>query len=101
LQQSDPRRSRDEEWQWGLIDSAMALAHSSLFSGLSRTDLAKLAGELEELAFTRGAYVVREGDPGDGHYLIKSGEAEVFVGQRPQDGSVLLLRADDGFGTCQ
>jgi hypothetical protein len=47
------------------LTSATALARTPLFSQLSRVDLAKLAGELEERQFEAGALVVREGDTGD------------------------------------
>ena len=46
------------------VEWATALARPPLFSLLSRFDLAKLAGELEELHFARGQVIVREGEPG-------------------------------------
>ena len=45
----------------GRPDSATALARSPLFSHLGRLDLARLAGELEEMHFTPGQPIVREG----------------------------------------
>src|SRR5262245_42156832 len=62
------------------LDSATALARTPLFSQLGRLDLARLAGELEELAFRAGQVIVREGDRADGIYVIKSGWAHVVPG---------------------
>ncbi len=79
------------------LTSATALARTPLFSQLSRVDLAKLAGELEERQFEAGAIVVREGEPGDALYVIKAGEARIVIGT---DGDHLriVLRAGECFG---
>jgi CRP-like cAMP-binding protein/di/tricarboxylate transporter len=61
-------------------DSATALARSPLFSHLGRLDLARLAGELEEMHFTPGQVIVRHGDRPDGFYVIKYGRAAVLAG---------------------
>ena len=61
-------------------DSATALARSPLFSYLGRLDLARLAGELEEMHFARGQAIVRQGDRPDGFYVIKHGRATVLAG---------------------
>jgi CRP-like cAMP-binding protein len=50
-----------------------------MFSQLGRVDLAKLAGELEEREFAQGTIIVREGEPGDALYVIKSGVARIVV----------------------
>jgi CRP-like cAMP-binding protein len=64
----------------GRPDSATALAHSPLFSHLGRLDLARLAGELEEMRFTPGQAIVHQGDRPDGFYVIKHGRAAVLAG---------------------
>ena len=61
-------------------DSASALARSPLFSHLGRLDLARLAGELEEMHFLPGQPIVRRGDRPDGFYVIKQGRAAVLAG---------------------
>jgi CRP-like cAMP-binding protein len=61
-------------------DSATALARSPLFSHLGRLDLARLAGELEEMHFAPGHAIVRQGDWPDGFYVIKHGRATVLAG---------------------
>src|SRR5215470_7134628 len=69
-------------------DSATALARSPLFSHLGRLDLARLAGELEEIHYAPGQAVVRQGDRPDGFYVIKYGQAAVLadVGSAPGKG---------------
>lgn len=81
------------------LDSAAALARTPLFSQLGRLDLARLAGELEELEFSPGQVIVREGDRADGFYVIKSGQAAVVPGvasdgERP----LSVLGAGEYFG---
>jgi CRP-like cAMP-binding protein len=61
-------------------DSATALARSPLFSNLGRLDLARLAGELEEMHFSSGQAIVHHGDRPDGFYVIKDGRAAVLAG---------------------
>src|SRR5262245_6756200 len=75
-------------------DSAVALARTPLFSGLSRIELAKLAGELVEQVFPAGAVIVHEGDEGDAFYIVRSGEARVRVGSN----ETWALHPGDGFG---
>jgi CRP-like cAMP-binding protein/di/tricarboxylate transporter len=75
--------------------AAMSLSRSPLLSQLGRVDLARLAGELEEQHFRPGDVIVREGDPGDSFYVIKSGEAGVTVGAETFDA---LLRPGECFG---
>jgi CRP-like cAMP-binding protein/di/tricarboxylate transporter len=81
------------------LASATVLARTPLFSQLGRVDLAKLAGELEERRFEAGAIVVREGEPGDALYVIKSGEVRIVVGSDPAaDRSRIVLHAGECFG---
>jgi hypothetical protein len=81
------------------LDSATALARTPLFSGLGRVDLAKLAGELEELSFEAGRLIVREGDPPDGFYVINAGRVRVVTGARPVPGpGDIRLGSGEGFG---
>jgi CRP-like cAMP-binding protein len=81
------------------LDSATALARSPLFASLGRLDLARLAGELEELSFRPGQAIVREGDPPDGFYVINSGRVVVMARAPLGDGSPLtVLAAGECFG---
>src|SRR5262245_22711660 len=81
------------------VDSATALARTPLFSHLGRLDLARLAGELEELNFKPGQAIVHEGDPPDGFYVINSGRVAVVTSAPVGDGSPLVsLGPGEGFG---
>src|SRR5437763_546559 len=77
-----------------MLSSAVALARTPLFCQLSRIELAKMAGELVEQEFAPGQVIVREGDPGDGYYILKSGEARVVLGP----GEAVPVHAGEGFG---
>ena len=44
-----------------------------IFSSLSREDVAKILGKLEECSFTAGETIIRQGDQGDAFYVIQSG----------------------------
>jgi len=46
----------------GLIDTILKIP---LFSGLSREDIAKILGRLEEISFRSGAVIFSQGDAGD------------------------------------
>lgn len=81
------------------LDSATALARTPLFSQLGRLDLARLAGELEELLFRAGQVMVREGDRADGFYVIKSGWAHVVPGRQSNGNWALnVLGPGEHFG---
>jgi len=80
------------------LDSATALARTPLFSQLGRLDLARLAGELEELTFPPERIVVREGDPADGFYVIKDGVAHVIPGAEPNGIPLTVLGPGEHFG---
>ncbi len=87
------------------LDSAAALARSPLFSHLGRLDRARLAGELEEMHFTPGQAIVRQGDRPDGFYVIKHGRAAVLddtatsaAGDGTQAQPLTTLGAGEVFG---
>jgi CRP-like cAMP-binding protein/di/tricarboxylate transporter len=80
-------------------DSATALARTPLFAQLGRLELARLAGELEELRFAAGRVIVREGDPPDGFYVINAGWVDVVAGAPPEGGAaVTSLGPGEVFG---
>lgn len=83
-------------------DSATALARSPLFAHLGRLDLARLAGELEEVRFAPGHVIVRRGDPADAFYVIKQGRVAVLAAAAGPDQAagepVTTLGAGEVFG---
>lgn len=56
-----------------------ALRRASSFVGLSMLALENIASRLEPVRFDAGEVIVRQGDQGDGFYLIDSGHVEVTV----------------------
>jgi anion transporter len=78
-----------------------------IFSGLTREDVAKILGKMEECSFDAGTTIFRQGDKGEAFYFIQSGAVQVvlesFAGQSepiavlgPQDwfGEMALLSGD-------
>src|SRR5262245_5671764 len=82
-----------------MADLADTIRRIPLFSGLSREDIAKVLGKLEERSFVVGATVCKKGDSGDAFYLIHSGAVEVLLetpGGRAE--SIGVLGPQDCFG---
>lgn len=85
-----------------MTDTIAALERVSLFAGVQRKDLEKLASSLRERRFSSGEHVVTEGEQGLGFFVIAEGTATVDVGGQerrqlgPGDsfGEIALL--DDG-----
>src|ERR1051325_7084991 len=50
-----------------------------IFSGLSREDIAKVLGKLEERVFPPGTTIFSQGDEGDSFYIIQSGAVQVVL----------------------
>jgi CRP/FNR family transcriptional regulator, cyclic AMP receptor protein len=62
------------------LDSlAEAIRQIPFFSGLSREDLARIVGKLEERRFSLGGVIVNEGEPGDALFAVQSGAVEVIL----------------------
>lgn len=72
----------------------MALSHVSLFSGLSRKDLERVADESDVVSFTSGQTVVEEGMLGETMFVVLSGEAKAMRGTR----RLATIRPGDFFG---
>jgi CRP-like cAMP-binding protein len=85
-----------------MTDTIAALERVSLFAGVQRKDLEKLASSMRERRFSTGDHVVTEGEQGLGFFVIAEGTATVDVGGQerrqlgPGDsfGEIALL--DDG-----
>ncbi|MBM4297062.1 MAG: cyclic nucleotide-binding domain-containing protein, partial [Deltaproteobacteria bacterium] len=82
-----------------MADPAITIRSIPLFSALSREDIAKVLGKLEEVSVPSGATIFSQGDQGDAFYVIQSGAVQVIVeaaaGRREV---VAVLGAQDGFG---
>lgn len=70
-----------------------------LFSGLSREDIAKILGKLEERSFASGTTIFSQGDKGDSFYFIQSGAVQVVLeGAGGRSESIAVLGPQDWFG---
>jgi len=70
-----------------------------IFSALSREDVAKVLGKLEEIVYSAGETVVRQGEQGDSFYLIQSGAVQVVVDSGAGNSEVIaILGPRDWFG---
>ena len=71
----------------------------SIFSGLTREDVAKVIGKMEELNLAAGETIVRQGDQGDAFYLIQSGAVQVVVDSGAGNSEIVaILGPQDCFG---
>lgn len=80
-------------------DLTAFLASTDYFRDLSAADVAALAAEMTVLTVSEGQLVFDEGDPGDGWYLIVSGE--VMIARRSDEKpphTLAHLEAGEGFG---
>ena len=82
-----------------MADLADTIRTIPLFSGLSREDIAKVLGRLEERFFAAGTTVLSQGDQGDSFYLIQSGAVQVVLeGGGGRREIIAVLGPQDGFG---
>ena len=59
------------------------LAHVPLFAGLSKRDLEFLASRIDEVQLKPGQTVIREGQPTESFFVLKSGSVQVTRGGKP------------------
>src|SRR5262245_47556522 len=82
-----------------MADLADTIRTIPLFSGLSREDIAKILGRLEEKSFKAGTTVFSQGDQGDAFYFSESVAVQVVLessGGRKE--SIAVLGPQDWFG---
>jgi len=82
-----------------MSDLADTVRSIPLFSGLSRGDIAKILGKLEEKSFSTGTTIFSQGDVGDSFYLIQSGAVQVVLeskSARPE--GIIVFGPMDWFG---
>ena len=63
-----------------MADLADILVKIPLLSGLTREDIAKILGRLEEINCRAGATIFSQGDAGDAFYLVQAGTVQVMIG---------------------
>ena len=91
----------DELLAWLPLDENLILArHLKVFHRVPLENAQQAFERMSERAVVSGETVITQGEPGDGYYIILSGEAEVWVTDPLTDETacVTVLGESDGFG---
>src|SRR5712692_7661195 len=82
-----------------MADLADTLRTIPLFSALSREDIAKVLGKLEERSFAAGTTIFSQGEKGDSFYFIQTGAVQVVLeGAGGRKESIAVFGPQDCFG---
>ncbi len=54
------------------------ITRTSIFAGLSREDLARVAGKLDEVRVAAGATIIQQAEAGDALYVVQTGAVEIL-----------------------
>lgn len=77
------RMDRASAGRTALLRTRVAVLEATgLFAAAPRPVLERLAGETREIAVSSGKVLIREGDPADALYVLKTGSVEVLSGAR-------------------
>jgi anion transporter len=80
-------------------DLAQTIRSIPIFSSLSREDIAKVLGKMEEASFSAGTTIFSQGDKGDAFYLIQSGNVQVVLESTGGRSEVIaVLGPQEAFG---
>ena len=80
------------------LSAAEALAATPFFAGLTSVDVARLVPDLEEHQYWPGQVVFRQGESGDGLYLVRTGEAEAAVATENGTQAIRTIEVGGYFG---
>lgn len=72
-----------------------SVPRTPLFSDLSQDEFLEVLKKVRSADFVPGAYIFREGDPGDSIFLVADGEVEV-IGSAKDSSKVVLARLPEG-----
>jgi len=83
----------DTDWMTQMLQS-------ELFSKIPMANIHQLFALLEEVEFSAGDVVIRQGDPGDHYYIVSEGRCAVSRKPTPKSNDVKLaeLKTGDSFG---
>lgn len=82
-----------------MADLADTIQKISIFSSLTREDIAKVLGKLEELSYSAGTTIIKQGDKGDAFYIIHAGAVEVVLeGTGGRSETLAVLGPQEAFG---
>lgn len=79
-------------------DLAQIVRNIPLFSALSREDIAKVLGKMEEEYHACGRIIFSQGDQGDAFYIIQSGAVQVVLHNRGGPEVIRVLGQQEWFG---
>lgn len=82
-----------ENYEWML-----SLLHSPVFFKLPMSNIQLLFQRFREVQYARGDIVIREGDPGDKYFIIRSGTCRVTRNSWGQEVTLNRFTAPEGFG---
>jgi CRP/FNR family transcriptional regulator, cyclic AMP receptor protein len=83
----------------GVEQAVEALERVSLFAGLDRATLERLAAGLRTRRFRRGEVLFHQGDPGDALFIVSSGAVKIMLPSEEGDEAILTtLRPGSFFG---
>src|SRR5260221_13582366 len=74
------------------------LKRNPIFSALGEEVLGQLADKLKTITHEKGAMLLREGDPVDGLYLIRSGRVRVTRRNEKDEQTIAYLGRGDAIG---
>lgn len=98
IQRAAFRRNLRKAVQADTSELELFLNSVPLLKNLTHGERLRLVDALEEKSFNKGELVVKEGDVGDTFYIIKDGEATVFVDSDGSEKTVNQLFRADFFG---
>ena len=81
-----------------MADLAQVIRQIPLFSALSREDIAKVLGKMEERYYVSGTTIFSQGDQGDAFFLIQTGAVQVVLENRGRAEIIRVLGPQDWFG---
>src|SRR5687768_14595244 len=81
-----------------MADLAEVIRNIPLFSALSREDIAKVLGKMEERYYASGTTIFSQGDRGDAFYIVQSGAVQVVLESRGRAEVIAVLGPQDWFG---
>ena len=81
-----------------MADLAEVIRRHPLFSALSREDIAKVLGKMEERSYAGGTTILSQGDEGDAFYIIQTGTVQVVLENRGRAEVIRVLGPQDWFG---
>ncbi|HET7392265.1 MAG TPA: SLC13 family permease [Candidatus Binatia bacterium] len=81
-----------------MADLAQVIRQIPLFSALSREDIAKVLGKMEERYYVSGTTIFSQGEQGDAFYLIQTGAVQVVLENRGRAEIIRVLGPQEWFG---